>query len=335
MPCYHPLHAYAVLDEETGKRRLRFFKKRPDGELITEDTKDNILQVPCGQCIGCRLEYSRQWAMRCVLEAKQWEHNYFVTLTYDDAHLTMNEHHVVDEDTGEVIDSEYVPTLVPNELSAFVKRLREVMRREYDKTYIRFFGCGEYGDESRRPHFHIILFNCPLPDLQFYSAHEGYVYYKSAIIDRCWEQRGMTLISDFSFDTARYVAKYMLKKHKGLDRDFYDLNGIAPEFTRCSRRPGIGREYYEAHKEDIYKYDSLVFPGGYGKVVRSTPPKYFDRLFGEEDAETIAAIKAGRKDSAEWSMIQTLDNTSLAVDDYLEVLEQNRLFREAGSVRIL
>lgn len=334
MPCYHPLTAYGLPTNDPYKCKIVFLKKEPTAEHLASIGAEK-LQLPCGQCIGCRLEYSRQWATRCVLEAKQWQHNYFLTLTYDDEHLPMHEHYKVDTETGEVMDSHFVPVLEPDELKNFIKRFREIMRRDYEKTNIRFFACGEYGDRGRRPHFHIILFNAPIPDLKYEYAHNGNVFYSSEIIDRAWQGRGMTLVSDFSYDCAAYVAKYILKKHKGLDAQYYVDEGLVPEFTRCSRRPGIGKAYYDEHKDEMYKFDSLVVKAGYGKVINSSPPKYFDRLFADEDPETLKANKERRKESAELSMLKQLENTTLPHDEYLEVLESNKLFNAAGSVRPL
>ena len=99
-------------------------------------------RLSCGQCIGCRLESSRQWAIRCVLESKLYdsELNWFMTLTYDDAHLPFsflssdvdvdlspNKVHKVPQplvldDSGEVLF--YNSSLVPEDFTTFERDLR-------------------------------------------------------------------------------------------------------------------------------------------------------------------------------------------------------------------
>lgn len=134
------------------------------------------------------MEYSRQWAVCCALEAKQWQHNYFVTLTYDDFNVPLREHCKVDKFTGEVTDLNNVMTLLPDHLKAFLKRLRTNAERQLDHQGIRFFACGEYGPLNMRPHYHLILFNCPLPDLVLEKYANGYAYYRSAFLEKTWKK---------------------------------------------------------------------------------------------------------------------------------------------------
>lgn len=322
MPCYHPLTAVGVKNRVDGKMTVLFPKKKPVEELLKQANAEQ-LQIPCGQCLGCRLEYSRQWAIRCCLEAKQWSCNYFVTLTYDPVHVPLRDHFKVDENTGEVMEHETVMTLKPDDLQKFIKRLRTNFQREYGHTGIRFFACGEYGSLNDRPHYHLILFNCPFEDLKLDHVSDGFAYFRSAMLEKTWPY-GMSIVTDFSFQTAGYVARYMLKKHKGLDRDYYEKKGIEPEFTRCSRRPGLGKDYYDAHKDDMYKWDNLFVSIGNGKVLNTTPPRYFDRLMVEDNPETLAEQKERRKGLAERTMRSRLESTSLGLENYLKVCENNK-----------
>ena len=106
------------------------------------------IQVPCGQCLECRLQQTREWSDRCVLESKNSEYNYFVTLTYDDNHLPAH------------------ASLVPEHATQFINLLRKYFKRKLKfNGKIRYLLSGEYGGTSLRPHFHILLFNCPIPDL--------------------------------------------------------------------------------------------------------------------------------------------------------------------------
>ena len=324
MPCYHPLKAIrtnTVL--ESGKNKIVFWHDGMSDEQVVA-TGGEVIQLPCGQCIGCRLEYSRQWAVRCALESKKWEHNYFVTLTYDDANVPLRDHFKVDKDTGEVIDVKTVMTLLPDDLKAFLKRLRTNAKRQYGNDNIRFFACGEYGPLNMRPHYHLILFNCPLPDLVLEKYANGYAYYRSAFLEKTWK-KWFILVTDFSFETAAYVARYMLKKHKGLDSNYYSENGIEPEFTRCSRRPGIARKYLDVNKDFIYNYDQVIVTNGKGTPIRCKPPKYFDRIFDINNGEMLRDIKGKRKETAlNYSELQ-LSKTDLQEPEYLCVKENNKM----------
>ena len=122
--------------------------------------------VPCGRCTSCRLEHSRQWAVRCMHEAQMHEGNSFITLTYAPEHL--HEDYSVHK----------------KELQKFFKRLRK-----NTGIKLRYFACGEYGDENRRPHYHAIIFGYDFPDKQLYTkTRTGDLLYRSPLL----EKRGNT-----------------------------------------------------------------------------------------------------------------------------------------------
>ena len=165
-----------------------------------------FIQVPCGCCLECRIQHSREWSDRCVLEAKKYKDNYFVTLTYDDEHLPAKN------------------SLCPDDLVNFMKRLR----KKFPNHKIRFFACGEYGTGGNnplvpmRPHYHIILFNCPLNDLSYNfqkmengrlvnhlrPVNKGDLKFSSTIYE-LWQYKGMISVGSFSYESARYVAQYV------------------------------------------------------------------------------------------------------------------------------
>ena len=122
------------------------------------------LQLPCGRCIGCRLERSRQWAMRCVHEASLSPYNSFITLTYDDAHLPYRS------------DLDYPA------FQRFLKRLRKTA-----SSPVRFYMCGEYGPLTQRPHYHACLFNFDFADKTYWRTSDaGSRCYRSELLDRLW-----------------------------------------------------------------------------------------------------------------------------------------------------
>lgn len=348
MPCYKPLKAFWS-PRNDGKKAIKFY--RPDFynfipyEQLPDDFK---IDIPCGQCVGCRLDYSKQWATRCVLESLQYEHNYFITLTYNNEFLPQKENYVIDYETGEAGEKFYSAPLVPEHLTKFMKDLREYFRSHYEHVGIRFFACGEYGESSMRPHFHILLFNCPIPDLEFLkSSFNGDTYWTSEILDKIWSEnvgkdengktiykpKGFVLVANLNYDTCAYVARYMLKKQKGFDDklvqkgltvSFYDKLGLIPPFTRSSRMPGIAKDYYDKERDKIYEYDEIIITNGKGIAKKVKPPKYYDRLYDVDNPEDLQRVKNNRSESAENSLKQKLAKTSKDKDTYLATQEDIR-----------
>lgn len=335
MACFHPLKAFYRVNSETGKKVIVFAKTKDD--KIGYDGSGNVygipIDIPCGQCRGCRLEYSRQWAVRCVLEAMQYEHNYFVTLTYNDDNLPIQDNFQIDKLSGEVLGHFQSSSLVPDHLTKFMKDLRAYFKYHFDYDNIRFFACGEYGEKFMRPHFHIILFNCPIPDLDLLkTSFNGDVYWRSQILDKLWN-KGFVCVGSCNFSTCSYVARYMMKKQKGKNSDFYFDLGLLPPFTRCSRMPGIAKSYYDANSDKIYDYDQLVIVGSDGTSKKVKPPKYFDRLYDIQCPEDLKRIKECRSESAKNSMDRKLEHTSLDKDTYLAVCESNLIAKTNKLIR--
>lgn len=242
MACYHPITGYR------GKGGITFVR----GLSLTGVP----LKLPCGQCIGCRLERSRQWAMRCVHEAKFHAANCFVTLTYDNTFMPAG------------------GSLSKRDLCLFFKRLRNT------RGAFRYYACGEYGSLSARPHYHALVFGLNFPDKTKQSVNRrGDVYYGSAELKELWPY-GNNIIGEVNFDTAAYVARYVMKKITGpMAESHYDVmdgNGEIhrriPEFTVMSRRPGIGLKYYETYGQEVRDHDSVVINGR-----EVLPPRYYDK----------------------------------------------------------
>lgn len=278
---------------------------------------DDVVIVPCGKCIGCKLDYSKQWANRCMLEASLYpgDSNYFVTLTYDDENIPVRRYGKKDECKAYSLDK---PAL-----SAFLKRLRAYYKDHFDHDGIRFFGCGEYGSKTFRPHYHLILFNCPIGDLVPIGKNvHGDLYYRSETFEKCWPY-GFVTIGNCTWESCAYVSRYVTKKAgKDKPNEFYYEMHITPEFILMSRRPGIGRGYYEDHREKLYQYDSLYLAGKDGsKEIR--PPRYFDRLMEKDDPDTIENIKALRKVVADESSLIQSQGTDLS---YLEQCKVKELY---------
>lgn len=317
LSCYHPMLAYKKYDHDTGKYKVVILKKdaslsdedfiRQQGELfLNSEYGEKVIQLPCGKCNGCRIDYSKNWATRCVLESTLYERNYFVTLTYDDEHLLSRcyrQNVEVDHVTGEVTDQFDSVSLNPDDLHRFMHDLRQLFDRKYGEQGIRFFACGEYGSKSKRPHFHLLLFNCNLRDLNLYKVSRGNSLFNSEDISKCWPY-GFSVVGDLTYESCAYVARYMLKKVKG-DPLYYERNGLIPEFVRMSRKPGIAKSYYDANSKKIYASDQIVIKTSKGaKEVK--PPKYFDKMYEAdcpEDFERIKDVRVRKGESFEKSVM--------------------------------
>lgn len=257
MPCFHPLPAwYAALPNPSGKRGLVF---RPE----SGPHEKRQAQVPCGSCIGCRLERSRQWAMRCEHETKLHDASCFLTLTYDQEHLPAN------------------GSLEPKHLQDFIKRLR------FHRGSLRFFACGEYGEQLSRPHYHALIWGLDFPDKLRYDRE----LFTSRELESVWGH-GMCTIGQVTFESAAYVARYSLKKVVGPAAEGW-YRGRHPEFLRMSRRPGIGRAFLDKYQSDFYPTDECIVRGHKAK-----PPRYYDQVLEKTKPGTYRAIKRRRAAAA-------------------------------------
>ena len=154
------------------------------------------INLPCGKCIGCKMERSRGWAIRCVHEGKMHSENCFLTLTYDNDHLPSN------------------GTLVVRDLQLFLKRLHNHLLRKRGFG-VRYFGAGEYGDESQRPHYHVLLFGFRWPDLRFWKGRKPFQQYRSEFLEQIWTA-GFSTVGSVTPQSAQYVAKYSVKVKDGM-----------------------------------------------------------------------------------------------------------------------
>lgn len=293
MVCYHPKRAWQLksINPVTGKRFKPVFKMPIDMEIqrvaryeqavldgtdityqqpvyeILDDYEE--IMVPCGKCLGCLKDRSRQWAVRCVHEASLYDENCFITLTFDDEHLnpflSLNKKDYVD----------------------FMKRLRFRFGEG-----IRFFHCGEYGDLRLRPHHHAIIFNFDFPDKELFQIKGGVRLYRSAELERLWPF-GFSTIGAVSFESAAYVARYVLKKINVTDKKKYYAGRVEPYIT-MSRRPGIANEWFQRFYKDVYPHDYVVINNG----MKLRPPRYYDKLYDLRYPDIFQQIKDARKERA-------------------------------------
>lgn len=277
VPCYGPLAAY----------------KPPEGALWFGMPRigDQPIEISCGQCIGCRLERSRQWAIRCLHESQMYEFSSFITLTYNDDFIPVDH------------------SLNYRDFQLFMMRLRKHFshRDDYGNNWrlpIRFFMCGEYGETTCRPHFHACLFNCYFADRRLWKPlSSGSNLYTSEVLSRLWsdpetgKSLGFSSIGDVTFESAAYVARYVVKKITGPNAGehykyvspYGEVFAREPEFVRMSLKPGIGAPWLRKFSAEVYPRDEVIVRG-----MRMKPPKYYDNLLAATDLDSFEFLELDR-----------------------------------------
>lgn len=135
------------------------------------------------------------------------------------------------------------------------------MRFNLGNRKIRYYACGEYGGETKRPHYHAILFDVDYSD--------------TPVIEKSWN-KGFVKVEDVNIATISYVAGYVQKKLYGNDT-YPDC--IEPPFSRMSK--SIGKKFFQEHCEDIWN-NGLHFQGYRIKV-----PRYFYKLLSDKKIGSV------------------------------------------------
>ena len=289
MPCLGPLQAYYPAGDggsSHGTGRLVFDKRKSHSGVG--------VKVPCGQCIECRLEYARGWAVRCVNEMRMWPDSgsSFLTLTYDNEHLPAGN------------------TLVLDDLQRFMKRLRHVTGPS-----LRFYACGEYGETFGRPHYHVLLLNYAVKERKFHSrSKRGDAWYTSAELSRLWTA-GHSLVGDVTFESCAYVTSYVAGKITG-ERAAAHYGGRCPEFSTMSSQPGLGSSYIQKYGAEVLRRGSVVLNGFEGKIPRFYDVKLSDNIdygpFLPLDGSRLSQLKKKWRRAA---MLHKSDHSSRRLRD--------------------
>lgn len=313
MACDSPLKGWR--DPDTG------------GIQFVRDNSYEKMEVACGQCLGCNLDYRRMWAMRISHEASLHEYtggNCFITLTYREPY---------DCSINQLKYGLHVPddwSLHKSHLQKFMKRLRY----EFPQRKIRYFAAGEYGRKCKhgidvdavgcplckcgRPHFHACLFNCSFDDLEAYQSDGGIMRYTSPTLEKIWGY-GFVDVGELTFASASYVAGYVTKKVRGIKADdhylSYDMNGeitfLTPEFVLMSRgytckihkgmpyqvdcndcSRGVGRDWYEKYYKDVFPSDEVPVPG---KGIVKGVPRYYSEILKVDRPQMYEEVKKIRQ----------------------------------------
>ena len=295
MPCYQPLQAYSA----------------PGGISFNRSDSFGIpIELPCGRCIGCRLEKSKEWAIRCVHESQMHEDNVFITLTYATQHLPKNS------------------SLDKTHFQKFIRALRQKTKQK-----IRYYMAGEYGneDETHRPHFHAILFGYKFPDAYLSNIRDNNRVYRSPLLESIWTF-GTSEIGSVTFKSAAYVARYILKKQNSAqatqdryciyDKQTGEVTLRQFEYTHMSMKPGIGETWYRKFKNDIFPDDFVITPDGR----QMQTPGYYRILLQREDPKLYEQLRTLRIEKSRNSPDNTPDR--LATREICKQKQADRLTRQ-------
>lgn len=218
MPCFRPVTCWQPLD---------------GGAISFSERKDHReIQIPCGQCIGCRINRQQMWAFRALAEASLHPSNWFLTLTYSNENLPAH------------------GALQHRDWQLFAKRVRKSLGP------FRYLMCGEYGPQTLRPHYHALLFGLELPDAKPSGLRRGHTVFKSEALHRNWGL-GLIELGSVSPMSARYCAGYVLKDTRQPSRVIEDTGEIvtlpAP-YGRMSLKPGLGDAWIRRYYPEVFAH---------------------------------------------------------------------------------
>lgn len=263
MPCAKPLTGYRPANGGPIS-----FNRPLKGQADVDYTK---ITIPCGQCILCRIEHARQWAVRITHEAQLHPTNAFITLTYNDKHLPP------------------YGSLQYADLQKFWKRARKEIGK------LRYFAVGEYGDQTDRPHYHACVFGHDFSANRTILRSKPTLLWTNPVLEALWPW-GNVSVGALTYETAQYTAAYVTKKLSGkkryvrLDEETGELVPLEQPRALMSRYPAIGNDWLMQWGKHAYTHDYVIVQGK-----RHKPPKYYDRWLGEVDKPKLEEVKAKRK----------------------------------------
>ena len=268
MACFHPNHVVVRDGQSQFLGSAAYLKS---GDLFYESPVAFHTLVPCGHCMGCRLDRARVWADRMLLELKDNDYKaLFVTLTYNNASLPVAWHVgynyydgfyedveplVLDDDEEWIAAAAGAPaTLSIRDTQLFMKRLRKTFKNRR----LRFFLAGEYGPKTHRPHYHAIIYGLTLSDFKDCRIKDfnklGQPRYISKSFEKIWGN-GYCVLAPVNWNTCAYVSRYTMKKvYKSENPNAYSPDQLPP-FCTMSRRPGIGL----LHADDLLQKGDKAF----------------------------------------------------------------------------
>lgn len=275
--CTRPVECFLIVED--GKERLLF--REPIG---AQPDSYVLFMKDCGRCPSCLEKRARELAIRCQHEAQMHKANAFLTLTYDDEHLP---HH---------------GSLRRRDVVLFLKRLRKLLA----PARVRFLLVGEYGSQTLRAHYHVLLFGEDfLADrVPVGKSKSGFRQWESAALAKAWGL-GRCTVAELTLETCFYVCRYALKSSLGGvkrgEREVWWQHPLSGqwllrerEFQLMSTHPGLGREWFEKYSRDVTSGDAVVVRGGQ----KFKPPRYYDKVLRSWSEEDYQAMKARRLEQA-------------------------------------
>ena len=234
------------------------------------------MDVPCGKCAVCREMRAKEWSTRLLHEMKEYEKFSFVTLTYADECLPPN------------------LSVSKDELQKFFKRLRKNSKVKN----LKYFACGEYGEQGGRPHYHSILFGIGLRERD------------KELVRKSWKY-GMINFGNVTIASIKYVTGYILKGGK--------IPGRAKPFQLMSK--GLGRAYAIENEEYLMQNLSLTVNG-----YKQTLPRYYTKILNIPEDIKIEKANENEKMSVEKIVSAGLNNRA----EYDIAVSKARVQREAN-----
>ena len=302
MSCTNPNLIKYVIDEDTGAIYHSFIGSARGSDPNTYGTPyvDKVWYgiVPCGKCLSCRCDYSREWSNRMILELRNHDKAIFLTLTYNNEHLPFS-------DKG-------FPSLNKRDVQLFLKRLR----KHFCDRKIRYYLAGEYGSRTQRPHYHAIIYGIGISDftdLNYRGTNEiGCPFYSSPCLEKIWSN-GFVLFSDVTWRTCNYVARYVLKKQVQID----EVDGVALKpFNLSSRNPGIG---FDSAIELLRTGDTIFSVDGKDGIYNIPIPSSIIKRLKETDIdlENFETLLYNRSNFSRDELLSKLAASGKSFDDYL------------------
>jgi len=261
MACEHQLQAWRPALGGPVK-----FSQPTNGRAYTP------IELPCGQCILCRLEHARQWAVRITHEAQLHETSSFITLTYDDKHLP--EDHSLN---------------YKKDMQPFWKRLRKAVGK------LSYYAVGEYGDNTQRPHYHACVFGHAFTEGRLVIRETPTRLWTNQLLAETWG-KGHVSVGALTFQTAQYTAAYCTKKlnnarrYVRIDPVTGELIEIEQPRAYMSLNPAIGLRWIEQYSKNTYDLDHVVVNGTPQK-----PPRFYDTWLGKKEEQKLEKIKTKRR----------------------------------------
>lgn len=222
-------------------------------------------------------------------------------------------------------DPEHLPegmTLVHRDFQLFMKRFRE----QISPLRVGFFMCGEYGEENSRPHYHVCIFGFDAPDRKYHrTSKAGFKCYTSEFFKKLWKN-GEVYVGDVSFESAAYVARYVVKKvgSDGAKREIFnpetgEIFTREHEYGEMSRNPAIGKRWFEKYATDVFPHDRVITKG-----VKNPTPRYYDKLLADMNPLYLEEMRSKRRDAG-WKRWQEMADREGVFWERYEVHEAVKL----------